>query len=682
MTTPNCSKGSFKAYFSVRMRSQMKFLIVSFVLNFMSVILLSINTLIAVYNHAFDHDNPIYGLVILSGLAQLVLAFLGGQSAFDHCLKKDNTDTFYSLPVTRGEMFWADLLSGYISHVATLIPCSVASIIMARSAGYYYGMPSNEQGNSIFNLFIELNLALFFSYTFAYLISVIVTVSCGKKISSIAYTLIGSGLIYIATMTVSSYFISCRMGSGYYNTVGINNSLLFGTYYTNQIDNYAPPLGTFFKTAYNAILSVRSVGMGNKTYASVDPTPYIVYIPIIAALIASAYFIFKHRKPENTGNGVAVKVFYYAFSGFAAFIVICMCFYYTYSAHLPWLSALIAVIAGGIVLLIFTLAGRSKKPDIPKHLIRSASIIAGCIALFIIVDKTGVFGTRYYNISPSKTKGIEVTINDYRQTNRVYEELHFREDADIEQFISSYNETLKEHFDDMEYGTNIIVKFNLDGGKNITRSFSDADSIIDGSDGISKLYAIVRSLPGYPEALESAAIGSIQYNATVSATMFDRFGTVEIPSERFKDLRHILFYEISEKYDINSKEIGRMVVENSDQSLICALPIRECFTNTISFIESFRDNGGDAEALSITYFGEPRLRVSIKIRHLEQSAVKELFSLLKVTEDGQNHNGGNRFSISSTNGLSYYVPDENKERVLDLMLTIIETNASELLSQM
>lgn len=680
MTTPNCNKDRFKSYFLYRLRSQLTFLIITFVLNFCSVVLLSIETLQWIREDARFNIDTLFILFLGAAVAQFAITFIGGTRVFDHCLNKASTDTFYSLPIKRSEMFRGDFLSGYISHVATLIPCSVISMIIAIYAEdqclkliSYYG---SQIKGSLLASFAEMNLALFFSYTFAYVLSVIITICCGRKSSSIKYTLSASVMILVIIPLMSNFAGICRLeNTEYYNTVDAITA--------------APPLGTFFLKAYKAVENRNAIISSNLTMAfKINFIPYLIYIPVIAALIAVSYFIFKHRKPESTGTNIAVNGFYRFFAEAVTFILISFVCYCTYRMHMWWLSIMISLVVGCVSMLIFTLARKPKKSDAKKCIIRGGTVIISCIAVLFIIDKTGVFGTRYYNISPNKTESIEITIYDnisFSNIKRtIKEELLFTEQEDIEKFISSGNKTLRDHSDSIRYGNSLKVIYNLADGSRIERSYEGTVSSFDHTtgeinydpEGLKEMIANIRSLPGYSKQSATAAFKAVNNSSDTTAVIFGKFGVIDIPAYAQNGLQDILRRDITENFDIDAEPMGIISAEHNYE--ITYIPIQADYIDTIDYIESLRTYDGKKEALSISYYGDPMISVKLKIKHLEQNEVKELLTLVKVGSQDSSYSK-NRFVIDSMDGLEYYVPDENTEHFLDLILTIIDNNSADFL---
>lgn len=671
MITPSSNKGSFGTYFRYRLRSQLKYLIVCSMLNILMLPLYSINVLIMVkslvsMSPVMSQFNTLTnGFHTLSALAFFFLTFFSGAAVFDYCVRSERTDTFGGLPITLRDKFFADFLSGYITRVAPLIPCSVFSMIMSVSIESLYSKLPAETWSFdgiIIKAFAELNLALFFSYTFAYILSVLITICCGRVSSSRVYTILSSIVLIIGSCAAIGFAMSSRMTTGSFDDVV--TALRF-----------VPPLGIFAGKAYSIFNDIGFVNFEYTTFDLTSPVPIIIYIVIAAALIAIAYLAFKYRKPENTGHPIAVKRFYHVFAGACAFSLICICCYPMYQLWMWWLSALVSVVVSAIALTIFTVANKEDRPRVKKNLIRNASIIAGSIAFLFIFDKTGAFGTRYYNYSAEKTKSIEVIMYDY--FNNYRESFTIDDKADIEQFITATNKTMKARTDELESGYAFIVTYNLENGNIINRSYDVRNTSRFDSEpnAIEEMFENICDLPNYAKYSSEKAYGMINSGYTTVAVMYDKFGEIYIPDDRIEELKNILAREILEKYDKNAKKAGIVSVTSDDEFKDGSneIQILECYTDTIAFVEAFREYDGDKEAFSIEFHQDPYMKLTVRIKNVSGEAEKELFSLFEpMTYKQYYFSRSSGFSITSSNRVRYYVPDENKERVTDLMMTIIE----------
>ncbi len=677
MITPSSNRSPFGTYFLYKLRSQLKFLVVSLALNILALPIFSINTLIS-YKRQYESsltpeiylDNDIMlsaagGLEVISAMAVFAIALIGAVSPFNYCLRSERTDTIGALPVTLKGRFWADFLSGYISRVAPIIPCSVFSMILSVPInGWFNKIVGADQGGIMIKAFLELNITFFISCTFAYVLSVLITVCCGKVSSSVSFTIISSIGLIVLSVIAGSFLVLCQTGTHRLNSL--------------ELMKYIPPLGTFLlktKGVCDEINKISAIGNNRlpdpEDMILTNPSAYLIYALVIAAFIAAAYFAFKFRKPENTGHAVAVKKFYYAFSGVCAFMLICICCMILYRLHMWWLSALVSFAAAIIMLMIFALVRSRKRSELSKDFVRGSVVIVCCLAFLFVFDKTGAFGTRYHNISPEKTESLVISFRDFDSVSRNIESLTLTDKDDIRQFIDLTNKTLKKRSDELRYGNAFEVTYNLSSQKSIYRSYTNNYAVQSGEemDAVDEMIENVRSLPNYPRYSSESTAERLSGDE-IFVVMYDKFGKITIPKEHIGEFREILSREILEKYDKNAKEAGRVIVKHTDG--VDGIPIRSNFTDTISFAESFRVYDGDAVAFTIKSYEDIVMTVEVKVKDVDNAGEKELFSLLEQRSTYNNYDGGSGFNITSENGLSYYVPEENKERVLELMMTILE----------
>ncbi len=682
MITPSSNKSPFRTYFLYKLRSQSKILIVSLALNILALPIFSINTLIN-YKKQYEAsltpeiylDNNIMlsamgGLEVISALAIFAIALIGAISPFNYCLRSERTDTIGALPVTLKGRFWADFLSGYISCVAPIIPCSVFSMILSVPInGWFNKIVGADQGGIVIKAFLELNIAFFISCTFAYVLSVLITVCCGKVSSTVAFTGVSSIVLIVASVVADGFVKLCQIRSG-----RIDNGSL-------TVMEHIPPIGTFFLKVRNTIGNINSGFLDTGEMIFTEPAPYLIYALIIAAFITAAYFAFKFRKPENTGHAVAVTKFYYAFSGVCAFMLICICCMILYQLHMWWLSALVSFAAAIIMLMIFALVRSRKRSELSKDFVRGSVVIVCCLAFLFVFDKTGAFGTRYHNISPEKTENLVISFRDPDSVSRNTESLTLTDKDDIRQFIDLTNKTLKSRSDELRYGYDFEVTYNLSNQKSIDRNYSVNYMVQSGKemDAVDEMIENVRSMPNYPRYSSEATSEKLSSD-DISVVMYDKFGEITIPKEHIGEFREILSREILEKHDKNAKEAGVVIInkEKDGRGGYSTLPIPSSCTDTISFAESFRIYDGDAVAFTIKTYEDIGMTIEVKVKDVDNAEEKELFSLFEQRPTYNNYFDGSGFGITSENRLSYYVPEENKERVLELMMTILEKQFTQL----
>ena len=231
MITPSSNNDfhSFGTYFRFRLRSQLKYLIISSALNIFILPLYIFNVLITVKS---KYEYEVYGLYsqssfntftgqfqTLSAIALFFLTIFSAVKVFDYCVRSERTDTFGGLPVTLRGRFFADLLSGYISRVAPMIPCAVFAMIMSAPIQNIFVkipsvLPPEEPDGIMVKAFAEMIIALLVTYTFAYLLSVIITICCGKASSSVTYTILSAIVLIVGSVAAIGFGMESQVGAG------------------------------------------------------------------------------------------------------------------------------------------------------------------------------------------------------------------------------------------------------------------------------------------------------------------------------------------------------------------------------------------------------------------------------------------------------------------------------------
>ena len=680
MITPNSNKGSFGTYFKFRLRSQLGYMIVSFVLNIFMLPLFAVNVFVTVKNKYEHSATPTFsfttltsGFQTVSGIILFLITVFSATKVFDYCVKSERTDTFGGLPVTLRGRFFADLLSGFTSRVAPMIPCAVFAMIMSVPIqNIFVKMQPDALDGIMIKVFAELIITLLITYTFAYLLSVIITVCCGKTSSSVTYTILVSTGLMAASFAMIGYFTECQLGAGYFGDAIITL-------------RFIPPIGTFVK-AYSVFTEIGVFYFENTDLDLIYPLPIIVYIILGAAIVALAYFIFRTRKPENTGHTLAVGHFYHVFAGMVAFSLVCFCFSAMYQFHTRWLSALVAAVIAVITLIIFTVSNKAERRHVKNNIFRITSVTAGCIAFLFIIDKTGAFGTRYYNYSAEKTKSINITIyDDYYMFDPHTESLVIDNKEDIEQFISAANKTLKTRSEELERSGEFSVTYTLENGREVKRTYGIRRifNLTEYPNAIEEMFENVYALPNYSKYISEKAYERLnsEKEKVIYAVMYDKFGKVFITEDQVKEFSDIFSREMLEKYDKDAERIGKVYctanqdghgyTENSE------FPVLECYTDTAAYIESLRQHNGEEEAFKIITYNGVYFDMTVRLKDADDAPEKELFSLFeRETKEHyytrESSGGKIVFSIRSSNEGNYYIPDEDTQHALELIMTIIK----------
>lgn len=676
MTTPSLCKSYFKTYFLYKLRTQLVTFIISAMFNIISLPLYAgqIYSYYSGYDVEGQSDFTI-GVLFLSVIILLVMAITGGARAFTVCTKKDHVDLLGSLPLTRKEHFFADFLSGYIVNVGAFIPCAVVTMIIAvcTNKPFMEFVNASELHNGfIVEYFALVVLAVFLLYTFAYLFSALITVCSGKASMSIVYTIVVSVLMLIIGAGIGDYVVQCVTG------LHIDAS----TYMY-----FIPPLG-LAALAYDYYGVIAGIDLSQDVRLSLPWGVIAAYIIVGAGMIYAAYYIFKNRKAERTGRSIADNALYKALCIMCVVAASSVSAASLFTFHAIWIPFLISLVISIVIVFVFEAIRGFKKVGAIITGTRCAVTLVVCFAVLIIANKTGMFGWRYFNASPNNVESI-TTINknnDYyyswsrSDTHNYTENLTFDDQADIEQFIKDYNQTLKSCNKDLRSGNSFQVIFTLKNGKHVMRSFNQNYSSFyrtthpdHAHDAIAILFGNVHSLPNYASKASEKYSEDLAKSYDFSIRTLGIFGEVEIPSEMKNELCELFTREIKEKYSASDNTAGELIFKQTVYGYAESqkIDIPSSCTETLAYANALRPDNSDITALTINYYGNgSSIDYPITVKSINGELGQELMSLLSTDTNGNYIRA--KFSIYSTNMISYYVPVNNEERVRDVVLKLIE----------
>lgn len=649
MTAQSSSKGCFVTYLKYRLGLLKINFVMCCILNVLGLPLYA-----AAANVGFGGGISEFAMTarVFSTICVAVLpaiAMFNAISAFDYYHKKDLTDTIGALPLSFKERFFADLLAGYAINVLPVIPCGIACVIALGN--------TQEKFRRFHNAFADncrfrmasvgaiIVMALIVIITFAYLFTVLTSVCCGKVYHTVIFSLLGMAVLPLLSYGLVRSFINSVVGMRY------------GENYILRGVAFFPPIGVLHDLfeamgiAFQANLDWEVITKpAGKLFSVSEPVHIAVYVLLALGLVALAYYLGKRRLAENTGSAFAVKpAFNVTSAGITAGVtiaVLAMCYNRT-----PF-YVLVAAAAGAVTFLVTLLINPRRKKALLRSLIAGAAAIASILAVWLLIDKTGSFGLRYFPKNPDKVEYVEIN-SHYTITDK----------ADIETYISLLDDRLRYYPLDMQHddnpwsSNNFSVEVKTTDGKTIERLY--------GSETYGRY--IFGNLNGYVDYFFDDFI-SAKY--VYSCNVKSKNVNVRIPYEKMDEFISILREEASEKHSPDAPEFAEAVF-NGYSGREKTFIIEQSYTRTIEFLESLNeDTDVDPEtgyfSISYTVRGAhwDSLDVCVHYKDRDDARVKELVDLLK--------NGrGTRdpaFSVYSTYvaGLGD-VTDQTKDRVVEIM---------------
>lgn len=647
MTEQSSSKSFFGIYLRHRLRQQRMNFILCAILNVLTLPLLTVSMEKGIKNPLDDFYVAGHVGAVMSGIALFVLAVAGAVMSFEYYNKKNLTDTLGVLPITNKQRFFGDLIGGYIANVAPIIPFGAvsAAIMSTHQADFDELLRSYNVtlGFDLGALGLDLFVLMMFALTTAYLIAALVASACGKAVHSVIFSI-------FAIVGLPLFFggiVRCFV----LNMLGVETSA-----YLMKTMMFFPPLALLKNAFDHSDISstVRNVELSDLEFYTNNSNYVIVWIALGAALVMGAYFLGKHRKPENVGSAVIIRPIVYIICGLISGGVCASILGYAYKNvfYVP----ITAILAGLTVCIVMLLIWLPNKKYLSRGFIAGGLSVVAAFGLCVLFDKTGSLGARYL---PKNSEKIS-----YINANN---ELMITEGEDIETYSSLLNELLRDYSDDIEYG-DYTVEYKLTDGRTIKRGYKTRPMIAG------NLFA------NYTEKCKTLLkhylmyfFQSIDDNSECSVTVNNSI--FHIPDEKTDEFIYIIRKEAEEKHQSGAEIVGE--VRFSFGKRIRSFNIGSDFTETIAFLDSFGEvSGGERdpeEKLFIIIYScddgnSTRLSLTLRNKHKDNALVKELLSLLKTGADRSGADDSFGFMINK----NYYVPRENSKRVLEIMLELVK----------
>lgn len=648
MTAQSSSKSFFGTYLKYRLCEMKLNLVMCCILNVLGLPLYAVAANVGFGGGISEFAMTARVFSTMCIIALPAAAMFNAIASFDYYHKKDLTDTIGVLPLSFKERFFADLLAGYAINVLPVIPCGIFAVIALGN--------TQEKFRRFHNAFFEdsfkmasvgaiIVMTLLVIITFAYLFTVLTSVCCGKVYHTVVFTLFGMAVLPLLSYGLVRSFINSVVG------------LRYGDNYILRGVEFFPPIGLLIDL-FEAMGIAFQANLGwdvlenpaGELFAVGKPVHIAVYVLLVLGLVRLTYALAKRRLAENTGSAFAVKPMFNVFSaGLAAGVtitILAMC--YDVMEHYIIVSAA----AGAVTFLVTLLINPRRIKALLRSLIAGAAAIASILAVWLLIDKTGSFGLRYFPKNPDKIGCVKI--------NDTYE---ITDKEDIEKYITLLNERLRKYPSAMEYENKRLsepgfyVKVEIVDGKPIERLY--------GSSTTGRY--IFSCLDGYVDYFFDDFI-SAKY--VYSCNVKSKNVNVRIPYEKMDEFISILREEASEKHSPDAPEFAEAVF-NGYSGREKTFIIEQSYTRTIEFLEALNDNtpaDPDTIYLQIEYKIRQEnwewLSVNIPYKDRDDERVKELVELLK---NGRGTRDGD-FDVYSNYvaGLGD-VTEENRDRVLEIM---------------
>lgn len=360
--------------------------------------------IISIYSDNFEVDAYEVIGVITTALA----GFLGIFPAVDSfsCLhNKSVVDMKLSLPMTAKQRFFSNYFSGLFTYIAPFFGAQIVSLIflgygfLFMEGRTFYHEYYDQNGELVRNPYIcdyfsqaapmlfKLILCGVLAMLMLYTVTVLITTCCGSKFESIAYTILVNALIPLTVVCVSYSIFG--------NLYGIDSDIpMF------RIISYTSVAGAIF-------VAVDWSSMGQELfYRTEEWINYgvwaLVYLLIIIAIGALAFFLYKKRRAEQVSRPFVFKLAYYITITCAMFCMVSLLITDSTLGVIP------SVILTAVVYMIFEVVTNRGFKRIWLSIIKYAVTFLAAFGVVVVGNTTDGFGAVSRMPSAASVVSVEV----------------------------------------------------------------------------------------------------------------------------------------------------------------------------------------------------------------------------------------------------------------------------------
>ncbi len=422
-----------------------------------------------------EPTSMVEAFLVIGVITTAIAGFMGIFIAIDSfsCLhNKSVVDMRLSLPLTAAQRFFSNFLSGLAVYIVPFLAAQVVSML-GMAYGFifmegrtfeeisYYGVSNNQYREYTCDFFgtampilLKLIAAGILVMLMLYTVTVLVTVCCGNKFESIAYTILINIMI---PQTIYLVFMSMF-------------SELYGIYMSETIARiimYTSPAG--------GIMAAVQWAMNEEFFADSNMNYVlwaVMYFILTAAIGAGAFFLYKKRRAEQVSKPFVFKLIYYIISTAAIFCIYSV-FYYGRIGFVP------AILTTVIVYVILEVVANRGFKKIWLSLIKYAAVMSASVLVIFAAQKTEGFGmvTRVPDIS--QVKSVSLKYDGYygyfpipRDENNNIITLSFSEKENIETIIAAHQGRVDKR-DEWSVGIGVEITYELKNGRKLKRTYNN-----------------------------------------------------------------------------------------------------------------------------------------------------------------------------------------------------------------
>ncbi len=584
----------FGTRFKNKIKENKKLLIVNSVLELIGLPLIMILVLCDMYiqeKKIITDFNP-EPLAIVSLIAVFISIAMGTIIAlfsFRYLYSKQLVDMNCGLPLTSGQRFVADYLSGLTVY---MLPAVLAAVLTVLIAAIGSAFVDTSEIWEMFSFCLASGCIVLIGMLLLYTLAVLAVTFCGSAFEAI-FSVFAVNVVIPAAVACVWLLINRYDGTAY----GFcDDSILY-----KEILNCTSPAGCviFFERYADDVFN--SISAENMYIRWLIPT-----LITIAIYFAAAYLLNRYRKAEWVSKPYVYKMFYYAMTTVAIFCIMTL-----------FISSDTSIAAGIVVcaILYFILEVISKRgfKKFWQSILRFAGTITAVFLVWVLCNATNGFGIVKY--VPSNFSINSVKIETSSSSN--YLEISTDDENVISEVTDLHKEMIDRHlnFDSYEYDTlpnggirkesefynytsnDITIAYSMKNGSTVMRSYVCA------SEQLADLFKAVYLCDDYADSeadafAMSAYVWASDWTSDTYCKDYSDFlksdskGQIRITNKLLKeiDVQLIDHDEVVALHDAYKQDLLAMTEDELVNSPVyCYINeyiVRTSFKNTITLLQS------------------------------------------------------------------------------------------------
>ncbi|MCI7499525.1 MAG: hypothetical protein MSA82_08965, partial [Oscillospiraceae bacterium] len=477
-------------------KDNMKLMIVIFVLHFAAAPLLLITMLTQLAaSHIPDVDGGFIAAAIIGTGLAAAAGMICALSVFKYLYKKSAVDMRLSLPMTTGQRFVSDFLSGLFIYVVPFIGAEIVSLLLnlighlafdGRFITLKYVLGNDEINYYSWECHIFEEFYPFLWRTILgglmlmvmfYVITVIAAGCCGNIFESAAYDILLCGLVPLAVVLAVS-------------TVSQNINGFDSDAYLIKLVPWCGPFGG----AYGLIMALQLLRYDldyesyNNNYDLSFGKWFVIFTLITVALGFVAFLIYRKRKAEDTGKPVVFGIFYHIIMTIGIFSLSYLIIMSGTENFVP-----VFVISFIIYFVMHVIRNRGFG-KIVKGLVIYAVTVLLSVGSFLVLNDTKCFGAGDFVPSADKVTKVETYYTGQLENTYITSKKYEIRDPEALSILTQVHRDIIEYYNndnsiDSIFGNYIdgglLIKYTLSSGRTVTRYYHSVGS--KAIDDLSKL---------------------------------------------------------------------------------------------------------------------------------------------------------------------------------------------------